>query len=459
MLLAMATTALFTSCLTSDEAEYDDYCYISGFTLGSMRRTLFTISSEGEDSSYTTTFAGSLFPMTIDQRKLTIENMDSLPLRTRVDKVLTTVTYEGVLAWRKASPLAVEDSSWTAYSSSDSLDFTEPLHFACFASDGLSYRIYTVNVNVHKQKGDSTVWNEVSEADVLGSMGARKAICFGGQIIVLGEDGSDGLICVKHPMETDGEWVSYYTTGAEGADVATLQRQGDELYLSDESGQVLRSGNAVDWTEASFPQEEGLKLVGASDQRLYALLDGKLVSSDGGDWTEESLDDDSSNLPTEQVYSFAYQLPDGQDRLMMVGARDNIDDTDCVVWAKAWQRDEEQATWMYYTPNGTDKYRCPVKENLNVVAYDDGFLAFGGANRDGSHEAMDSVLYSRDHGITWKPYDNDDMEVDPRIQEAAQDAKYIVSAVDEDNYLWVMVDEKVWRGRINRLGFQRQDPD
>ncbi len=462
LLLATAVASVpFSSCLSDDDAEYDDYCYISGFTLGSLKRTMFTISSEGEDSVYSTTLSGSLFPMTIDQRALTIENQDSLPLHTRVDAVLATVTYDGILVWRKAGVEAEEgeDIVWTSYDSSDSIDFTEPLLFACFASDGLSYRTYTVNVNVHQQKGDSTVWNEVGEAEALGGMGARKALCLGGQITILGDDGSGSLSCVKHPMGTGGDWVAYSTTGTAGADVATLQRQGNALFLSDESGQVLSSENAVDWTVASFPQEEGLRLVGASDVRLYALLGDRLVSSDGGDWTTESLDEDGSYLPSEQVYSFYYQLPDGQERLMMVGERGNSDDTSCMVWAKAWRDEEEtQSTWMFYTPNGTDKYRCPTRDNLNVVEYDGGFLSFGGACRDGSREAMDSVLYSQDHGITWKPYDNDDMEVAPLIRETARDASYIVSAVDEDNYLWVIVDKTAWRGRINRLGFLRQDP-
>ncbi|MCD8265566.1 MAG: DUF6242 domain-containing protein [Prevotellaceae bacterium] len=457
--LTLLVPFLLASCLSDDEAATDDYCYISGFTLGSLKRTLFTLSVDGEDSVYTTTFQGSLFPMTIDQRALSIENKDSLPIRTQVSAVLATITYEGVLAWRKQDH-EENDTLWNTYSSSDSLDFTSPLELACIASNGNSYRTYTAKLNVHQQKADSTVWDKIGTAEPLNSLGQRKAFCLGGQIMVLGEEADGSIVCAMHPTGTSGEWQSITTNGAEGADLSTLQMSGGTLFLSTSSGKILQSFNALDWVSASYPAEDGLKLVAASPARLYALLEGELVSSDGGDWQAEELDDDAAYLPCGQVFGFSYTLPDGQNRLMIIGQRDNEDDTSCMVWAKAWTSDEEgEEPWMFYVPNAADKRRCPIREQLNVVAYDDGFLTFGGKTGDGLHEAMDSVLYSADHGITWRPYDDDDMDVDTLITQAAAEARHIVSTVDDEQYLWVFIDSEVWRGRINRLGFLRKDPD
>lgn len=459
LLLMLVAPIVLVSCFDDDETiEYDDHCYISGFSLGSLKRTLYTLSSEGADSAYTTTFAGSSFPMTINQRTATIENLDSLPVRTNVSAVLATVTFQGSLAWRKADLTGLEDTTWTTYNSKDSLDFSDSLHFAVVAADSRSHRIYTVKVNVHQQRGDTTVWNALGEASALDTLGARKALCWNNQLVVLGENASGKLTYVQHPLETTGDWVSVPTTGTENAQISTLQQQGNMLYLSTTLGQVLQSSNAVNWTEAPYATRSGLVLAGASDERLYALADGKLLSSDGTDeWTEEELDDSESNLPVAQLSMLNYSQTDGQQKLLLIGEKTG--ERDAQVWSKTWGTSGEQsAKWMYYVPNRADKHRLSVKENLNVVMYDDGLLAFGGASLDGNHLAMDSVLYSPDHGISWKPYFNDDMEVDTAIQEAAQAAQYITSAVDEDNFLWVVVDSKVWRGRINRLGFLRQDP-
>ena len=95
-------------------------------------------------------------------------------------------------------------------------------------------------------------------------------------------------------------------------------------------------------------------------------------------------------------------------------------------------------------------------QNLCVVPYDDGFQALGGRSMDGTYEAMDSIRHSSDHGISWKTYDNDDMNVDKAIQNAAKTAQYITATVDEKNFLWIVIDNQVWRGRINRLGFLRK---
>lgn len=125
-------------------------------------------------------------------------------------------------------------------------------------------------------------------------------------------------------------------------------------------------------------------------------------------------------------------------------------------WAKSWNKGEEAAEgWMFYTPNGADKYNLPVLKNLNVLAYDDAFIALGGASSDGTYKPMDEPLRSRDHGVTWKPYTGGDMNIDPEIQKVAAEAGYITCAVDDNNFVWVVVDNRAWKGRINRLGFLR----
>ncbi len=466
LLSALAIPLLLTSCIDDEETETSDYCYISGFTLGSLKRTVYSTSADGEQSSYTITFTGGVFPMTIDQRALTITNNDSLPRHTDVSRVITSVSYEGELMWRRSG--ASDDTYWTAYNSADSLDFTSPLDFAVAATDGSSYRTYKVWLNVHAQKADTTAWTAMEDAACLEGAGERKAVCMGGEIEVLAEEGDGSLVLARYTTaaegetdgETGGEWQAVTTYGGEGADVTTLTQRDDTLYLSTADGQVICSTDAAVWAPADYPQQEGLRLMGASQTRLYAMLDGSLVSSNGGDWQTEQLDDDPSSLPTECVSCFSYQLADGQRRLMLVGMRgEDYGDESCMVWAKSWREGgEEEATWMFYVENATDKRRCPAMEQLNVVAYDEGFSAFGGRSRSGRYEAMDSIFHSVDHGVTWAPYEDNDMDIDPRMQEQARSATYIASTVDDEKYLWVLIDQRVWRGRINRLGFLRQDP-
>ena len=457
LLTLLVAPLAFTSCMDDDdEVDYSEGCYISSFSLGSLHRKIYGTTSEGEDSIYTTTFSGSTFVMSINQRNLTIENLDSLPIRTQLDKVTTSAVFEGALVWRKADISNLEDTTWTTYNSSDSLDLTEPIHLRVFSVTGLSSRTYTLKVNVHQQRGDSTTWDSLGTVAAMKGMQARKTIVWDGKIVVLGQNTEDALTYIEHPIGTQGEWIARPTTGTTNANIGTIQTQGDHLYMSTADGQVIESTNGIEWTTSAYPALSGLRLVAASEAYLYALANGYLYRSNGGEWELETLDDEASLLPSLQIGSVYYAMKNGRPRLMLIGARGS-DDTKATIWVKSWETGaEERTAWMYYTPNQADKYRLPMLESLCVVPYDDGLQALGGKSPDGRYAAMDSIFHSQDHGITWKAYEDNDMDVDPRLHTVAQGAQHIVATVDEEHFLWVFVDDQVWRGRINRLGFVRK---
>lgn len=449
LLASLILPTLLTSCIkdNDDTTELSEQCYISSLSLGSLKRTMYAKTSAGMDSIYTTSYSGSAFSMTIDQRNLTIENYDSLLVRSRLDKVTISVSFVGTLVWRKANPTTEEEEKWTAYESKDSLDLTEPVHFRVYSETGNSSRTYTLKVNVHQQNGDSTTWDNLGTAAALAELGERRAVVLEDQLMVLGLDGSNNLMCVQHPNSLSGEWAQNSTTGADEAQPSTLQKQDTKLLMSTSEGKIIESENGTDWTTASYPTRAGIKLVAVSPDRLYALCDGQLLSSNGGDWEEEQLDDEASNLPTDKLNGVFYISKNGMRRLFLIGSR-NAEDKEATVWCKTWSGQEESATWMYYTPNQTDQYRCPIMNNLTIVAYDGGMQALGGT--------LSSILHNADNGITWKAYEDNDMIVDEALQQVAKKAKRLTATVDNDNFLWIVMDDQVWRGRINRLGFEKR---
>lgn len=458
LLATLFVPYLLTSCASNDdETELTENCIITSFTLGQLKRTMYLKTAAGMDSIYTTSYSGSVFPMTIDQRTMTIENQDSLPTRTRLDKVLTTVTFDGVLLWRKAQLTEEDDTAWTTYSSKDSLDLSQPLHFRVYSATGLSSRTYTLKINVHQQAGDSTTWHNLGRVEALSQVRERKLMIWGDSMYILGRKTDGTMLCLRRQELLKDDWTTLPVTGAANAMPTTLQKLNDAMYMSTTDGRILTSTNATHWTEDQLPAMEGLTLVGGSDDYLYALCNQKLYRSNGNAWVEERLDDSGENLPTEELNGVLCPLPNEERCLMIIGSRKPTD-TMATVWAKSWAPNEEtQETWMYYPRNEADKYPCPILKSLCIEYYDGGLQALGGRSRDGRYAAMDSIFHSSDYGVAWKTYGNNEMSVDSELRAQAQSATYFSTTVDRSNYLWLLIDEHVWRGRINRLGFLRDD--
>lgn len=457
ILLSALLLPVLSSCKDDEESvALSDQCYISSFTLGSIRQQHFATSSDGKDSSYFTVYTGRYYPMIINHRTRTIENLDSLPVHSRVDAVTVSVNASGTVGWRKADLEDGADAAWNNYSSTDSIDFTHPLTFLVVASDVSSSSQYTVKVNVHQQKGDSTVWSNKGIVPHVAAMEEYKAFCWENKLMVLGVSLTGEAMNVQTPVTGETHWHREDATGAQHIVPATLQKTSERLYASTADGHVLQSTDGVNWTDAGMPVREGLRLVAAGDRQVYALIDGKLWSSAGAEWKEETLDDAPAMLPQTALQGLYYTLPNGQKRLMLIGQSTEGEMTVTRTWAKSWNEGaEESEGWMFYTPNKADKHQLPVLPNLNVLAYDDAFIALGGASADGKYKAMNEPLRSRDHGVTWKPYPEGDMNIDPEIQQAATDAHCITCAVDNNQYVWVLIDGRAWKGRINRLGFLR----
>lgn len=449
-LTALFLPVLLVSCAEEEETyTLSNNCYISDVTLGYVRRTIHTVTHEGKDSTYTVTFDGKYYPMTVDQRNLLIYNEDSLPKNTRVSAILATINAEGYVMYR---PAGNSEAEWVSYSATDSIDFSTPLSLVVTSSDGTARREYTLKVNVHRQDGDEFVWKKMPSADVLQGMEQMKAVGMADRLLVLGHvDGEVRLASMVLPYGL--EWTSHVVTGCEGADVASLQRLGDKLYMNTNGGQVLCSTDGQDWeTVGTAPVE---RLIAAGSNCLYAMGQGQILrSADGRDWIPETMDAGASWLPVQDIASVCYRQTNGNDRLLLMGNRDVelfAADTATVVWGKYWNRFqmEENSGWMFFNASPDNRYLCPRLKDLSVIHYDNMLIACGGASIDGKHAALDAFYISLDNGITWK---TDETLMPP--SELKGTGWPIVVSVDVDSFVWLICGTEVWRGRLNRLGFE-----
>jgi len=158
ILLIFMSVALCSSCLNDSDTEVTLYsdAVVTSFTLGTVNRYLHTTSQAGTDSVYKTLVAGSNYKFHIDQVNRRIYNTDSLPVGCDVSHVLCTIgsLNGGAVVLESADSAA----TLSYYSSTDSIDFSQPRTIYVYSSDGAARSRYTIQVNVHRQDGDHFDW-------------------------------------------------------------------------------------------------------------------------------------------------------------------------------------------------------------------------------------------------------------------------------------------------------------
>ncbi len=450
-----------TSCLNETEYSYYDDAAITSFVLGTLNRYYTVEGSEGQDSTVKKTLSCADYSFSIDQLNGLIWNEDSLPIDIDASKVICTVTSKnsGTILYKSL----ISDSLFY-YSSSDSIDFTEPRTFVVYGSSGLTYRTYTVNVNVHKEVGDTCIWTQLQSANAaLGGLTDMKGLSDGEKIYLFGSDGTATKLYTT--AVNDGKTWSETALSPSLPPSASKNAimKGETFYIYSD-GELLRSDDAQYWDVAA--EIDIKQLLGASSANLYALSsDGKSIlrsADEGSTWTEETLDDDCSLLPTEDL-SFtcrAMTTNTETDKIVIIGNRgeDYPGDTTAVVWSKVdeYGAGARNNAWNYTAFAGDNYYNtAPRACNWQAVNYDENNIkAICGSGKYGSSAtAFDRIYHSGDDGITWR---NDSIMTVPEGFSSSETAFALVA--DKVNSVWIICGGtgQVWKGRINRVAWKKE---
>ena len=463
-LLSTASFILAITTLSSCLGEGDSYTYyndaaITSFSLGTLNRYFHKQRANGTDSVYKRTLNCSSYDFYIDHNNGEIWNPDSLPLEIDASKVICTIATKnsGSVALKS---LTSDSLSW--YSSSDSIDFTQPREFYVYSSDGTASKKYTIHVNVHQEKADTCIWTRMlnSNSQIV-ALSEMKALSDGNSIYLFGNDGGS-LSLLTTPIADGRVWTKEsLSTTIEASALKSLLMKGGKFYTIND-GSVIVSDNGTDWTTVATTDMK--QLVAASTAHIYALSSGnKLMSSadDGATWTEESLDDDAALLPTEDIAFTCHKLKtnDNTDKLMIIGNRnatDFPDDNTAMVWTKVDEYSDgaRKNAWNYVEFSSDNTWKAPRVHNWQTVIYDENNIkAIAGNSLDGSKKALSQIYQSGDDGITWL---NDSVMSVPSDLSSSETAFTMVA--DGVNSVWIICGGtgQVWKGRINRVAWREE---
>lgn len=431
-----------SSCLDSD----DTYAFSTDPTLRAF----------GLDTIY-----GRHYKFTIDQLNRLVYNKDSMPVGA--DTLLDRILIDTMMVTGWISSGSPQD---TLLSTTDSLDLTPAINaqgdqgikLHAHAADGTE-RIYTLQIRVHRQDPDSLVWKCMSDNDPLpipASTSSLKSLVFHDELLLYT---SSTQLCRRsaHPLASGWESASVEGLPAD-ADMSSLVVFEDGLYVSTAGGDVYRSADATTWRKEEALSGGIVTLVAVlptNDVNHTEALMSAIQTDAGGTarfvtttaagvWTAGQPVPEG--FPTRHISFSALTTANGVSKVVAVGMPTGSD----------------KATLPWFTMDGaewgdlgtTSDAFCPLMENPFIAYYGDQYYCFGGE--------LDAI-YTSQTGIAW--YATQEKFLLPeslkgkRIHTITIDPT--VSAKEKRDYIWVIAGDgstsfEVWRGRLNRLGFEIQ---
>lgn len=425
-----------SSCLDSD----DNYEYSSDATIHAF--ALDTI--HGEE-----------FEFTIDQINRLIFNRDSLPVGadTIIDSVQIVTLTGGVGVTSGPADTVVNTGSTHNLLSAMNKSGDEGIKLKVHAADGITTRIYTLQIRVHLQDPDSLVWKNMESAGSVFSTdinaGEQRCVLLDNDLWVYA---SNTTAYRTSTSPTAYGWTTVPLTGLpQDARPSSLLNFQGKLYMITAEGALYTSADGTAWTAiaTAHPIKSLVGSIEANDMDhtpatltcIQTEPDGTdrfYTTTDGTGWTPALPV--PAGFPTENIYATPLMTANGVNAVYIMGMP--LADASMVVpWTSINGRE-----WADLANTAYDTY-CPGMENPVIMYYGDTFYSFGGS--------LEEVYYSIT-GIAWRKVERKSL-----LPEAFKGRGHFSMVVDKDYFIWIVfggngTPNEVWRGRLNRLGFKDQ---
>lgn len=462
---------VITSCLGDDEdIEYSPDATIRAFELDTI--------------GY-----GTKYKFTIDQLKGEIYNEDSLPVRadTIIDRILikTLTTASGIVTMKDKLD---QDS---IINIADSIDLrkyinapeeNKPLELKVYAPDMQSSKIYKLCIRKHHQDPDSLNWGNGKDVKPTPFrpgfsggqiVGKQKAVIFNENIFVYYLN-NNKLAAYKAAVSNGKTWELVNSIqgidGVKASDLSSIIEYNGYLYMV-ANGKVYWSNNGSDWklhqvlnrnsltfatllvgiqpdTQTTNVKNAGISAIatvdGETNYNFYMTDENAMLWSKPGD-------NIPTEFPTRNISSTVSFSKTGVPFIVSMGATGVItpldDDTEetpkpIVPWSSY-----DGLSWFDLS---TSSDYCPMLNFPSVITYNESLYAFG--NDFGK-------FYISPSGLTWKEANKKFYFPKPLTERAG--ANYSI-VIDKEQFIWIICSkdetggDDVWRGRLNKLGFEKQ---
>lgn len=347
----------------------------------------------------------------IDLDKGVIFNADSLPVGTDISRLIPVVTFMTTMSKADivVSEEGGEDKTYDYLkNANDSIDFTKKVQLKVTAYDQESSYTYDLKVNVHKQKPDSLMWDKMAVATLPSrkpSPEAQHSLLYKDKALSIIEE-SDGQFTLATSSDLfKGSWDKQSLTLNFSPDLSSLTATPDALWMLGIDGSLFTSADGIAWSDTG---EKWATLIGPYLDCVLGVKssDSGLVHCHYPDIAEiadpetdpefpmsgrsafVTIDSEWSELPT------AFFVGGLKSDMLLSDATWAFDGT---IWAKI----DDIPAPAVESPTIVNYVYNRRTSDIFHSYYADAWLLFGGRMADGNMN--DTVYYSYDNGITWRP--------------------------------------------------------
>lgn len=338
----------------------------------------------------------------IDLEKGRIFNATPLPYGTPTNKLVPEIKLVDAVSsvTLTVSRAGLADTVYNyGTNPNDSIDFSNPVRMEVVSANGLTTRLYTINVNVYDVKSDSLSWAETARRDLpsaLDKPAMQKTASDGKAYYCLTRTGNAWSLAKAD--EPTGNWTLSTPSLSDKADIESFTAAGDKLYIID-NGQLLTSADGNTWTTT-----------GRSFDHLYGAYDGKVIGNVKRDdaWVcilypgnnEYIIPEDMPVSNTSQLLPLDFAMSDSKQVMMMSGIKADGKRTSAV-WAfdgTQWARITNRTFGKQLSDMTIIPFYTFRTVNINTTKEFVCILAMGGT--DGT-DVNRTVYSSVDYGMSW----------------------------------------------------------
>lgn len=211
----------------------------------------------------------------IDLEHRVIYNADSLPLGTKIDKLVPLITYPSTVGGAEITMTGGQTRTGTVdyiTNPSDSIDFTGDVTLRLTSTEGNIGITYKLKVNVHQCNPDSLMWDKVATSALpsrFGNPKEQRTVATPDKVFTIVRENNDQLTLASCVDPAENNWQKLALSLPFSPNLRSLNAVGNTLFILDTNGSLYESTDeGLNWIAAG---PSWLNIIGEFNNTLLGI--------------------------------------------------------------------------------------------------------------------------------------------------------------------------------------------